>query len=475
MPEGRARVAVIGAGVSGLACAYRLMRQEEPPEVRVFERDTRPGGKIRVVEVGGLELPAGPDSFLARKPAAVELCKELGLGGDLVAPATTSSYLWTQDGLVPFLTDAPFGIPTDPISVFRWPGVSLRGRTRAAKDLVTRAKKGDEDESLGSLLRRRLGNEATERAIAPLLEGLFAGDADRLSVLATFPELRRWEKTQGSLIRGAQAAVRDSRRAQAGPMFLKPEGGVEVLVDALAASIGSSLRLSQGVEDLKQGSSGYSLRTHDGAIEEFDAVVLALPAYAAAQLLADTAPACAAQLVGITYASTGVVHMVYPEGSAQNLPDASGFVVPRDMAPMTAATFLSNKWPSARFSHRAVVRCYVGGVGAEDVLDEPDGAIVEACARHLSAVVPLPRASQYSTVVRWSKAMPQYEVGHLDLVSKIRAGLPGGIFVTGQAFDGVGIPDCIRAAGEAATAVLEHVGADPGRTIELHADEETVR
>jgi oxygen-dependent protoporphyrinogen oxidase len=458
------RVAVIGGGVSGLTTAYRLGGLDDSPDVTVFEADPEPGGKLRSVQVGDLTLPAGADSFLARKPWAVELCRELGLGAELVAPDAASALLWTERGLEPFLRDAPFGIPGDIADVFRWPGLSRGGRARAAKDLVTRARKGDEDESIGSLLRRRLGDEATDFAVAPLLEGLFAGDADRLSVRATFPELIAWERSQGSLIRGSQAASRNARRGKPTPMFLRPRAGVQRLTEALAERLGTRVRCGSTVSEV-----GFSAGVFSIGDQDFDAVVLATPASVSSQLLAGREQ-LSAELARIPYASTGVVLMVFADGTAGELPPSSGFVVPRGKAPMTACTFLSNKWPDLSFGTRAAVRCYVGGVGAEDILEAEDSELIEACARHLSALVSLPASPETAAVVRWPNAMPQYEVGHLDLVSRIRDGLPRGLFVTGQAYDGVGIPDCVRAAGEAARAVSSYLNGDAEGAASTHKE-----
>jgi protoporphyrinogen/coproporphyrinogen III oxidase len=464
-----ARVAVVGGGVSGLTAAYRLLSLGAPVDVVVFETEQRAGGKVRSVDVGGLRLPAGADSFVARKPWAVDLCQELGLGAELVAPAARAAFLWTDHGLEPFPRDAPFGIPGDVGDVLRWPGLSRAGRARAAKDLVMRTRNPDEDESLGSLLRRRLGDEATDVAVAPLLEGLFAGDANRLSVRATFPELVEWERTQGSLIRGSQAATRNARRADAGPMFLKPRGGVDRLTDTLARHLGARLRSGAPVTGIGADDNGYRVEVGEpppsqegagGGESRFDAVMIAAPAFVASDLLRGPAPAAAADLGSIPYASTGVVLLVYPDDTQAELPEGSGFVVPRGKAPMTASTWLSSKWPDGEFGSRAVVRCYVGGVGAEDILEAEDADLVEACARHLSAVVPLPPRPEHAAVVRWPRAMPQYEVGHADRVARIRASLPAGIVLTGQAYDGVGIPDCVRAAGEAAQAVTTHLMAE---------------
>ena len=463
MTVGQRRVAVIGGGVSGLTSALRLTQREPSLQVTVFEADELLGGKLRSVEVGGLMLPAGADSFLARKPWAVDLCRELGLGAELIAPGAASAYLWTEQGLEPFVRDAPFGIPGDVVDVLRWPGLTRGGRTRAAKDLLIRARKGDSDESLGSLLRRRFGDEACERAVAPLLEGLFAGDADRLSVLATFPELRRWETFQGSLIRGSQAASRNARRGTPGPMFLRPRAGVERLTDSIADRLGSRVRTGSRVTAIEAGDDRYAVTTERVSPEPFDAVVLATPSFVASELLGSVAQTAAAELARIPYASTGVVLSVYPQSTVRDLPDGSGFVVPRGKAPMTACTFLSNKWPDEAFGTRAVVRCYIGGVGAEDILDAVDSDLIAACALHLAALVPLPDAPEHSAVVRWPRAMPQYEVGHLDLIGRARESLPPGIFVTGQAYDGVGIPDCVRAAADTAEAVVAYLDEEPNK------------
>jgi oxygen-dependent protoporphyrinogen oxidase len=439
------RVVVIGGGISGLTTAYRLA--SAGVDVTVREASDRPGGKLGSTQVGDLRLETGADSFVARKPWAVDLCRELGLAGELVSPGAKGAYLWTDHGLVAFPKDAPFGIPGDIGDVFRWPGVSRAGRRRAAQDLLRGKRRDGVEETLGGLLRRRLGDEATDSAVAPLLAGLYAGDIDRLSALATFPELLTWETTQGSLIRGSQAAMRSARRGTPTPMFVKPKGGVARLTETLAASLGDRVVTGSPV-----GSLGEL-----GEAAAASATVLAVPAFEAARLLGSAAPAAAAELRAIPYASTGVVFLVYGEGTQAALPDGTGFVVPRGKAPMTACTWISNKWPDPAFGRRAVVRCYVGGAGDEDVLEAADEELIDACARHLSAVLDLPARTQASSVVRWIRAMPQYEIGHLDRVRAIRSTLPAGVSVVGSAYDGVGIPDCVRAAGETAELVRAHL------------------
>ena len=442
------RVAVVGGGMSGLTTAYRLA--QAGLDVTVHEASERAGGKLATVQVGDLRLEAGADSFVARKPWAVELCRELGLGGDLESPGANGAYLWTDRGLVAFPKDAPFGIPGDIGDVFRWPGLSRAGRRRAAQDLLRGKRKDGIEETLGGLLRRRLGDEATEMAIAPLLAGLYAGDVDRLSASATFPELLVWESSQGSLIRGSQATMRAARRGTPGPMFVKPRGGIGRLSEALAASLGERLQTDATVGSIAE-------------LADADAIVLAVPAFEAARLLGSASSGPAKALNGIPYASTGVVFLVFGEGTQAALPPGTGFVVPRGKTPMTACTWISSKWPDAAFGSRAVVRCYVGGVGDEDVLEAPDDQLIDACAQHLAAVVELPGSPEASAVVRWIRAMPQYEIGHVERVRTIRRALPAGVFVVGSAYDGIGIPDCIRGGGRTAeqvVAYLEHSALD---------------
>jgi oxygen-dependent protoporphyrinogen oxidase len=442
-----ARIAVVGGGVAGLATAFHLQRSGADPVV--FEREGTHGGVIAPpVEVGDLALEPGPDSLAARKPWGPALCRDLGL--TLIGPGVSGAFLWTDIGLTPYLAATAFGIPGDVGDVLRWPGLSRRGRLRALADLVKRRRRDGVEETLGRLLRRRFGDEATDLAIAPLLAGLHAGDVDQLSASATFPELVAWEQTQGSLIRGAQAAQRSARRADPGPLFLRPRGGMRELVDTLVDVLGSRLRTDARV--VRVGERDVQLAD---AIEPVDAVVLACGAEEASTLLGDAAPG---DLAAVHSVSTGVVFLVYPSGSADALPDGTGFVVPRGAAPMTAATFVSRKWPEESFADRAVVRCYVGGAGEEDVLDAPDEDIVRACARHLSAVLDLPGPAA-SRVHRWWRAMPQYELGHLDRVRRIRESLPPGIFLMGNAFDGIGVSDLARAAEATAAEVLAHVGA----------------
>jgi protoporphyrinogen/coproporphyrinogen III oxidase len=457
-----ARVAVVGGGVSGLTAAHRMLEADPALDLVVLESEREVGGRLRTATVGDLELESGPDSFVARKPWAVDLCRELGLA--LTEPGARDALIWTERGLVP-LPESALGIPTDLEEVSRWPGLSRGGRARALADLVRKVRAPKADESIGSLVRRRMGDEVAERLTGPLLAGLFAGDIDRMSVGATFPELGRWERAFGSLMRGARAASRAA--AGAGPMFLRPRAGAGMLPRTLLEGVGPHrVRLEAPVRSVERDGEAFVLRTARDALHA-DAVVLATPAFVAAELVRGIDGSAAASLGAIPYASTGVVHLVYPEDTAEALPEATGFVVPRGRAPMTAATFVSRKWPEAAFGTRAVVRCFVGAVGFEDVLDEPDREIVDAVCRHLAAFLPLPGRPTASSVVRWPRSMPQYEVGHLERIRAIEDSLPAGIFLTGNAYHGVGVADAVRSGGLAAERVRVHLrGGSAGVDLE---------
>ena len=455
------RAVVIGGGIAGLATAYRLLATEDPPDVLVLEAEEELGGKIRSAEVGGIELEAGPDSLLARKVWGVELCRELGLGDELVAPSPALAQVYTDEGLLPF-PSGPFGISTDPMELWRWPGMSYRGKVRAAQDLVLGARKDDGDESLGSLLRRRIGDEATEKLVAPLLGGLFAGDVDRLSVQATFPELGTWEREHGSLMRGARAATKAAKDARRGgpmpPMFLRLRGGLRRLTEALGEALGPErIRLGTTVAGVERDGEGFLLRLAGGAEERADAVIFATPAFVTADLVGALAPSVVEDLRGVPYVSTAVVLMVYGPGTGGGLPESSGFVAPRGKLAITAATLVSRKWPDDSFEDRAVVRCFVGAAGIEDLVESADEDLVEGVSRQLAAIYDLPGRPEAAQVVRWPRAMPQYEVGHLDRVAAIERELPPGAFVVGQAYRGAGIPDCVRQANEVADRVSAHM------------------
>jgi protoporphyrinogen/coproporphyrinogen III oxidase len=439
------RVVVVGAGITGLTVAFRLRSRPDPFDVVVLEASGSAGGVVRSARVGDLEIEAGPDSFLARKPWAVELCGELGLGGDLVEQGASAAQILTPGGLRA-IPAGRLGVAASARDLLRWDGMSVASRLRAIAEPLVPARRDEGDESIGSLARRRLGRGATEAIVAPLLGGLSAGDVDRLSVRATSPELARWEREDGSMRRGVRRAMSAPAEPDRGTPFVTVRGGLHRLVDALVERIGPDrVRTGVAVRGVGRNGDGFAVST-DTAPERADVVVVTTPAPSAAALLRDVAPDAAEILWGIRTASTAVALFVYPEGTGRLLPDASGFVAQRRLGlPITAATAISRKWPDPAFGSRAVVRAFAGGDGLEDEVDRPDHEVLGRAAAPLSRVYGLP-GPEHASLVRWPDAMPQYDVGHLDRVRDLRASLPEGLHVAGSAIGGVGIPDRIREA-----------------------------
>jgi oxygen-dependent protoporphyrinogen oxidase len=454
-------VAVVGAGISGLACAHALLKAATSPiEVRLFEASGRAGGKIWTYEMEGIPLEAGADSFVVRKPWAVELCTELGLEDQVVIPGSLGAYVWSPRGLVPYPDRAPFGIPGDLGDLLGWQGLHRGAKLRALLDLVKPVNKGPADESLGGLLRRRLGSGVARVMVEPLLAGLHAGDPLRLSVEATFPELRAWERRHGSLLRAARIAADASKEEQGRqPMFATVWGGLSRLIERLVERIGPDRVVLDSPVSAVGVGQGRTWAEAGGHRHQADALVLATPAFESSRLL-EGIPEASNALAAIPYVSTAAVYLVYPEATAEDLPEGTGFVVPAGQATITACTWISRKWPHEAFADRAVVRCFVGRAGDERAMKLPDGDLVAVAAREVGEAVGLKAQPAASRVVRWNRAMPQYEVGHLDRVVGIEGALAAetpGVFVTGSAYRGIGIADCIRQGQETARRVASYL------------------
>jgi protoporphyrinogen/coproporphyrinogen III oxidase len=474
---GPRHVAVVGGGITGLACAHTLLRTaraDAPIEVSIFEASGRVGGKLWTFEMDGMPLEAGADSFVVRKPWAVGLCQDLGLEDQVVIPGSMGAYVWSPRGLVPYPDRAPFGIPSDVGELLGWPGLRRGAKLHALLDLVKPVRKGQADESLGALLRRRLGRGVATTMVEPLLAGLHAADPIRLSVEATFPELRSWERRHGSLLRAARIAAEASREEQGRqPMFATVWGGLSRMIERLVERIGADRVLLDAPVSAVGFGEGHPWVEAGGVRRDVEALVLAIPAFESARLL-DAAPEASRGLAAIPYVSTASIYLVYPEGTAEDLPEGTGFVVPPGRATITACTWFSRKWPHEAFADRAVVRCFVGRAGAEEPARLPDPDLVEVAGREVGEAVGLTARPASSRVIRWNRAMPQYEVGHLDRLAGIEDALATeapGVFVTGSAFRGVGIADCIRQGQETARRVTAFLQGNDASTAE-HGDEQ---
>lgn len=439
---------VVGAGVAGLTAAHRLAARGE--DVTVLEAAPEVGGKLRRVEVGGVVVDVGAEAMLNRRPEGVTLAR--GLGMEVEHPAVQSSRIWTRGALRP-LPRSVMGVPVD-LPALRASGV-LSDAGLARVEAEAPGVPVDEDVSVGDLVASRLGDEVVDRLVEPLLGGVYAGHARQLSARATVPALVTLAE-RGPLL-AAQLPVSDV------PVFAGLPGGMAGLTDALAARL--DVRTGTTVRAVERTATGFALTTGPTTVEErleADAVVLATPAAPTARLLADLAPVAAAELAGVEYASVVVVTLAFraTDVAPLGLDDSSGFLVPPpDGRAIKASTFSFAKWDWVRAAGAAEglvhLRTSLGRHGEEGTLQRSDEELVALSLGDLAAAVGLTAAPVATHVQRWGGGLPQYAVGHLDRVERIRAAVATvpGLAVCGAAYDGVGIPAVIASADRAVAAL----------------------
>ncbi len=464
-PPAPLHVVVVGAGVSGLAAARRLVQELPGARVTVLEASPRVGGSLRTAEVAGVSVDVGAEAMLNRRPEGVALVRETALAGDLVHPATTTANLWNRGRLVR-MPRTLMGVPLDLRSL---DGViSAKGLARARLDAVLPATElGDRDVSVGDLVEERLGKEVVDRLVEPLLGGVYAGHSRELSARAAVPQLVALLERDRSLSRAAAAATPPLDPATAAPIFAGVRGGVGRLPAVLAATPGVEVRTGATVRDLaRRPDGGWNLvvgSTHDPEVVQADAVVLATPARAGARLLSDVAPTAALTLARVESASMAVVTLAF---SARAFPEVtgSGFLVPPvEGRRIKAATFSFAKWDWVREAGASgpdpvlVVRCSLGRHREEATLQRTDEELVELALEDLTDAVGLSVRPVDTHVQRWGGALPQYAVGHLARVADVRRELEGlpGLAVCGSTYDGVGIPACIASAHRAVAEVAQ--------------------
>ncbi len=454
------RVVVVGGGIAGLAAAHRLARETRGASVTLIESDTRLGGKIVTERVGGFVLEGGPDSFLASKPRGLGLCRELGLADRLhgTNPQLRRTYVLRGGQLY----DLPEGlsglVPSRLGPIARSGLLSPWGKLRLAGEYFIAPRAGSGDESVAAFVQRRLGAEAYERLIEPLLSGIYAGDGAQLSLAATFPQLRQTEQTSGGLIKGILAARRAapapaSKGNQPKTGFLTAPTGLGEIVEALEARLtGVEILRGVSVTGLEAAGKGYSLRLSNREARAAEAVILATPAFVTAELVAGLDVPLADALRGIPYISTATVYLAYRLADLPRPLDGYGYIIPRaEGRPILACTWTSTKFPQRAPEGFGLIRVFIGRAGQQDVLDRDDVALVALARAELAETLNLRTEPTFQRLFRWPRAMPQYTLGHLERVAVIEqrlAGLPG-LFVAGNAYRGVGLPDCI-ASGEAA-------------------------
>jgi oxygen-dependent protoporphyrinogen oxidase len=497
------RTAIIGGGIAGLAAAYELEKARAagaPVEYTLFESREKLGGSLATEIFDGVVLERGPDSFLTEKPAAAELCRELGLAADLVPSndAARKTCIVVKNKLVPLPDGLMFLVPTKLIPTAMTRLFSLPTKIRMGLELFHPPRpSGEEDEAVATLVERHFGREAVDRLADPLLSGIYGGDSTQLSARAVLPRLVEMETELGSLTRGMLAAHRKMRakakeaaksngasngngNAQPAPrpIFTTLRGGMQQLVDAIQATLNPAwLRLETPVSALKRVADGWLVEAagvepgveagieagieargvETGLEENYDSVIVSSPAWAAGVLLAPVDATLGEDLAAIPYSSSITVNLLYNEAALGALPDGFGFLVPASEGrAMLACTFMHRKFLGRTPPGKAVLRAFLGGMKNEALLAEPDDVLLAIVRRELNEILGIQAEPEHMQVSRWRRAMAQYTVGHQARAKRIteHAAAQPGLKLAGNAYDGIGISDCIRLGRLAAKEIL---------------------
>ena len=441
-------VVVIGGGIAGLAAAHALHGED----VTILEATDRVGGKLRTSEIAGIAVDEGAESFLARVPEGLGLARAVGIGDGLVNPATASASLWAHGKLRPIPPRTLLGVPSSLATVR---GVlSATEIARASIDFVLPERSIEIDESVAAAISRRLGPAVVDHLVEPLLGGVYAGRADNLSFRATMPQL---VSHGGSMIRAARRAVPDES-VPPNPVFATVVGGLGKLVGATAAASGAEIRNGVTVREIRRDSNGFRVLHGPTTAEQeltADAVVVAVPPPAAARLLADVCSAAATDLAAIEMASVVIVTLAFRRSDLQPAPGSGYLVPPSAQRPVKGVTIASAKWAHLNVDDMTIVRCSFGRYGDATDVQRDDADLVAAAVDELRLTGRVAAAPVASRVSRWGGGLPQYSVGHLDRVHRILtsvAAVPG-LAVCGAAYEGVGIPACIRTGQQAADRI----------------------
>jgi oxygen-dependent protoporphyrinogen oxidase len=452
-------VVIVGGGIAGLATAYELDRRGVG--FRLIEQSDRPGGLILSERVGEFLIDAGPDALLVQKPAAIALCRELGLGDRLFPTLPPRTAYILRDGtLHPLPEGSVLGIPRDVRALATTRLFTVGGKARMAAEifLPSRANAAG-DESIASFIGRRFGAEIVTYLAEPLLAGIHAGDVDRLSMRALFPRFLEAERRHGSVLR----AFRQVRQPPSkNGVFVSLPDGLGELVSALVRVLpAGALTFGSRVVAVHPGPP-YTVETETGDAVRARAVIVTTPAFVAAELLRVLDPELARQAAAIPYASSTTVSFAWPRAAIANPLAGSGFVVPRvDGTTIMAGSWVSSKWPHRAPDGFVQMRAFIGGARDPAAMERSDADLVETARRELSALLGIHGDPIFARLYRWIRANAQHEVGHLDRIAAIEVRLAEwpGLFLTGSGFRGVGVPDCVADGRATAGATADHLAS----------------
>jgi oxygen-dependent protoporphyrinogen oxidase len=469
-------VVIIGGGIAGLSTAWYLQRQAAEKGLAlhytVLEKSSRWGGKILTERVDGdsdqpFVVEGGPDSFITQKPWALQLARELGLEKRLLGTNDDRRKVYVLNNGRP--TPLPDGVllivPTKIKPFALSPLISIPGKLRMGLDLVIPPKMDGQDETLADFITRRLGSEALDKIAEPLMSGIYNAEAERQSLLATFPRFRALEEKHGSLIKGMLASRKaQQQRAGSGAsgqpakrplsMFVSLQDGLDELVRVLPGKLTGDLHLNTSVMDVQQLDGRFSLTLNDGRRLAADAVVLAIPAYNAAGLIDGIAPEAAAGLDSIRYVSTGTISLAFRRQDVA-LPEGFGLVIPRsEQRLINAVTITSTKFDRRAPDDHVLLRVFFGGSRRPEMMEVDDEQLSSMVLSELEAIMGIDAQPLFRRIYRWHRANPQYDVGHLERVEAIERALPAGLYVTGSPYRGIGIPDCVHQGQQTAERIV---------------------
>ena len=460
------RIAVIGGGISGLAAAHRVMELAPQYTMTLFEAGSRLGGVLSTVHRDGFQVEQSADNFITTVPWGLGLCQRLGLMDQLVQ--TNSSFRHTFVVRRGRLCRLPDGFlmmaPTQLWPMAVTPILSPLGKLRAAMEYFIPPRRDDDDESMAQFVRRRLGRETFDRLVEPLVSAVYAADMEKLSVKATLSRFREMEKQHGSLIRAMRRQMkhRPNGNTESGArysMFVTLSEGLDTLVEAIASRLPpESVRLDTPIEKIeREGQAWRVLPRGSGQFSEFDALILALPAYRASPLLAPVNAELAAELTQIEYSGTAIVSLGYDVRQVGHRLDGMGAVVPSiEHSPILACSFSSQKYPHRAPEGKTLLRVFVGGAKRPELAEMPDAELLPLVLTHLRPLLRIEGDPVFCDIAHWPRTMPQYHVGHQERVARIEARLAllPGLKMAGSAFRGVGLPDCIHSGEHAVEQIL---------------------
>ncbi len=475
------RAIIIGGGISGLSTAYYLQeeaaRSKFDLEIILIEEEKRFGGCIVTEEVDGFIIEGGPDCFLAEKPWTIQLCAELGMGDRLLCTNEENRrvFILSKGKLHELPEGFMLMVPTSFTPFLRSSLISLPGKLRMAMDLFLPRKRTDEEESLARFVRRRLGKEALEKIAEPLVAGIHAGTPETMSLISTFPRFIQLEDEYRSLILGMLARRRKAAefaRRRSGPkrtMFMSLLNGMMELTDAITGRLDeeSLLPNKKVVRINRIGETSfppYEVHLEGGETMGADCVVLATPTYITAELLQEFPGTLSEVLQSIPYVSTAVISLVYRDSEIRHPLDGFGFVIPR----AERRKIMASTWTSVKFAHRSPpdsvhLRAFVGGAHNEDLVDLDDEEMLKVVRKELMDIMGVATRPVLTRIYRWHKSMPQYTLGHAQKLKRLEEVLlryPG-LYLTGCAYRGIGIGDCIhegQLTAERVLKFLERVG-----------------